>query len=320
LLVVGRDGQIHLHGDPAAPRLAVARVGSETSDRPAWIALVAEETVANPFGDVAFETTSSLAPRTETGAATVLTEHQLGVVAAGNLIVRHTDAGPDSFYNAVLEASGGAIQIDRETLVSTPGQLKQQLAALLGTRPDLLDAATREAIERDTAVREGASTEELIDALTDPANHDAEVIAGHLLGTHLGLKLTILKPDGTKSGYGTEEGRPIEIASATEDPGESHWVALVPEQRTVEQEAGQDESGDALADHTLAVKAERIEIGQWSPEEFTLSRQDQDTGPWRSATFCATVVIDGEEVAACVSVAAFTLDAELAAQLGVKMP
>jgi hypothetical protein len=45
----------------------------------------------------------------------------------------------------------------------------------------------------------------------------------------------------------------------------------------------------------------------------------QAEDPWRSATFCVEMEVDGQMQKACVSVAALILDTELAAQLGVAM-
>ncbi|HEV2636456.1 MAG TPA: hypothetical protein VGX23_14995 [Actinocrinis sp.] len=60
---------------------------------------------------------------------------------------------------------------------------------------------------------------------------------------------------------------------------------------------------------------------QWAPETHTLKAPDeaQTEDPWRSATFCVELEVDGQMQRACVSVAVLTLDAALAARLGVTM-
>jgi hypothetical protein len=330
LLAVGPHGRVRLHGDPAAPRLAVARLGSENADRPAWVALVPEQADARPFREAAVDNATSLASRIETGAVPDLTEHQRQTVASEKLTIGRTEAGADSLVHAVL-AAAGAVQIDPATLVHTPEQLKQRLAALLLERPDVLDAATREAIEQETAVSQGedrgSGVEGLIDALADPVNRDAEAIARHLIGAYLGVRLEVLAPDGTTSIHGPEAGRPIKIASTVDDLGESHWVALVPEPHTMEHDQAHDELGRASTDRTAdGVQDTQVEATLWDADTFV----NQQTGDevegdqWRSTSFCATIIVmtpEGpKEVAACVSVAVFTLHSELAEQLGVTMP
>jgi hypothetical protein len=289
VLSVDPHGQVRLHGDADAPRFAVGRLGGEDADRPGWVALTPEHLDAESFGDADVHTVSSLTPP-----------------------VPHTETGPDSLYHAVLDASGGAIQIDRDTLVSTPEELKNQLTAFLLDRPDVLDAATRDSIERTTGIPADAGVGELIDALADPASHDGEMVARHLIGGYLGRKLDIVEPDGTQHSYGT--GRPITIKSVADEHGESHWAALPLESRDLDLDLGREEDHGAST-----VEADRVEQAQWAASTHTLAEPDQVPveDPWRSATFCVTMMIDGVEQKACVSVAVLTLDAALAAELGV---
>lgn len=322
LLVVDPHGQVHLHGDPAAPRLAVARVGSESADRPGWAALVPAESSADSFDHVAVDTATSLTPRTEVGTAAAITEPQRAAVASGKLAVMPTEAGSESFYHAVLTASGGAIQIDRNTLVTTPADLRHQLASLVLDRPDVIDTAARQRIAQDLGIGEAPSNEELIDALADQSSRDGEAIASQLIGSYLGTELNIVGPDGAKSTYGT--GRPITIISVGSHQDASHWAALVPKPRTVGLGPGQGVKLESSHDEISGLQTapalgvdERVRPALWASESFTLRPPDkvQTEDPWRSTSFC--VEIDGET--ACVSVAVLTLDAELAARLGVTM-
>jgi hypothetical protein len=180
----------------------------------------------------------------------------------------------------------------------------------------VLDPATRESIEQETGIRAGAGVDELVDALNDPASHEGEVVARHLIGKYLGTELKVGESDGTEHTYGT--GRPLEVKSAPDEFGETRWTApQALESRNLDLDLGHDE------DHSLAaVEAERVEQAQWAPESFDLKAPDevQAEDPWRSATFCVEMEVDGQMQKACVSVAVLTLDAELAAQLGVAMP
>jgi hypothetical protein len=289
VLSVDEGGQVRLHGDPDAPRIAIGRVGSDGSD---WVALTPGHDEAQPFAHTPVDSVTSL------GSS-----------------IPHTETGEDSFYRAVLDAAGGTIQIDRDTQVSTPAELKSQLATLVLDRSDVLDPATRDAIERETGIRADAGVDELVDALNDPTSHEGEVVARHVIGKYLGTELKVEEPDGTGHSYGS--GRPLEIKSVTDDDGESRWtVPAALESRTLDLGPGREE------DHGLStVEAERVEPTRWAPESFELKAPDevQVEDPWRSATFCAEVEIDGVLQKACVDVAVLTLDAELAAQLGVPL-
>jgi hypothetical protein len=289
ILSVDPYGRVRLHGDPAAPRLAVGRLGPDSSD---WFALTPEHDDARPFADAPFDTVTSLAspiPRIETGK--------------------------DSFYHAVLDASGGAIQIDRDTLVSTPADLKARLTTLLLDRPDVLGAAARKSIERKAGIGAHAGVDELTGALADPESHEGEVVASHLIGGYLGARLKVVEPDGSEHTYGT--GRPLEIKSVTDENGESRWTApLALKSRNPDLDPRHDE------DSAASVESERVGQAQWAPDSFDLKAPEevQDEDPWRSATFCVEMEIDGEMQKACVNVAVLTLDAALAAQLGVATP
>jgi hypothetical protein len=291
VLSVDPGGQVRLHGDPDAPRLAVARPVTDT-DRNGWVALTPEHMDAELFRDAAVDTVTSLKSS-----------------------IPHTETGADSFYHAVLDASGGAIQIDRDTQVSTPAELKARLTTFLLDRPDVLDTATRESIERETGISAGAGVDQLIDALADPAGHEGEVVARHLIGGYLGKELKVVEPDGSEHTYGT--GRPLTINSVTDEHGESRWAALPFEPRDLDLDLGHAEDGGLST-----VQAERVGQTQWTPESFDLKAPDevQAEDPWRSASFCVEIEVDGQMQKACVSVAVLTLDAELAAQLGVAMP
>jgi hypothetical protein len=291
ILSVDPHGQVRLHGDPDAPRLAVGRVGADSSD---WFALTPEHDAARSFADAPVDTVTSLTssmPRAE--------------------------SGEDSFYHAVLDASGGAVQIDRDTLVTTPAELKAQLTTMLLDRPDVLDAATRESIEREAGIDAHAGADELVDALADPDSREGEVVARHLIGSYLGKELKVVEPDGTEHTYGT--GRPLEIKTVEDELGGSRWTASPSlGSRDLDLDPGRHEQEDSRS----AVEAERVGQAPWAPDGFDLKAPDEvEAGdPWRSASFCAEVEIDGEMQKACVSVAVLTLDAELAAQLGVAMP
>jgi hypothetical protein len=332
VLVVGSDGEVHLHGKPDSPRLALARVASSSAERERsqWAALVPEDAGVEPFREVVPDTVTSPARRIEAGSTADLTEQQLGIIASRGLTVGGVQAGPHSIYHAVLDASGGAIQIDRQTLVTNAAQLKAQLTSLTLNRPDLLGATTRQQIERDAALGEHTNTEVLIDALADPANHQGEMITGHLIGNYLGVELTVLGSDGIQRTYGT--GRPITIATAADVHTGNQWAALTPTGPIVELDSSQDidsESGRrdvgakvaSTKAAVAAVEAELVKNALWQPETFKLRATGQDqTDPWRSATFCTTIVVDGVPTRACVSVAVFTLNTELATRLGVAMP
>jgi hypothetical protein len=184
----------------------------------------------------------------------------------------------------VLDASGRAIQIDRDTVVTTPAQLKEQLTTLLLDRPDVLDAAVRISIERETGIDTGTGVEELIDALNGPTGQSGELAARHLIGSYLGRRLTLVEPDGTEHTYGT--GRPIVITVDVDEHGHDRWSAL-------------------------AVDTERVERAPWTPQDYNLKEPDQPQveGPWRSANFCVEMEIDGVMQRACVSVAALIVEA-----------
>jgi hypothetical protein len=290
VLSVDPGGQVHLHGDLDAPRLAVARPVTDTG-RNGWVALTPEHVDAEPFRDAAADTVTSLTSS-----------------------IPHTETDAGSFYQAVLDASGGAIHIDRDTQVSAPAELVQRLTAFLLDRPDVLDTATRESIERETGISARAGVDQLIDVLNDPASHGGEVVARHLIGSYLGTELKVVEPDGSEHTYGT--GRPLTVDSVTNEHGESRWAPLPLESRNLDLDLGHDEDGGLSA-----MQAERVGQTQWAPESFDLKAPDeaQTEDPWRSASFCVEMEVDGQMQKACVSVAVLTLDAELAAQLGVEM-
>jgi hypothetical protein len=332
-LVVGPDGRTHLHGELDSPRLAVARLGSDSAAPPHWGALVPDEAHPEAFDAATADTVTSLGRRAESGPAAGLTERQRETAASARLDIGPARTGPDALYHAVLDASGDAVQIDRDTLVNTPAELRSRLTGLLLTRPDLLDEAARRAIGRETALGDHPNDEELLSALTDPADRDAEVIARHLVGTYFGLELRVVEPDGTRSTYGT--GRPVTVAHTAEEHG-NLWAALTPEPRTAERdlargvgpEADRDprlpEITDAPLDQAGVSSTETERLGQapWAPDTFAvqLPGETHPQSPWRSATFCAEVEVDGVMQKACVDVAVLTLDAELAARLGVPLP
>jgi Inositol polyphosphate kinase len=297
VLAVDPRGQVRLHGDSSAPRLAVGRLGAEDTELHGWVALTPEHAGAESFDDAAVHAASSLTPP-----------------------ISHieTETGADSFYHAVLDASGGAIQIDRDTLVSTPAELKQQLTSFLLERPDVLDADTRQSIERTTGIGADEGVGKLIDALADPTGRAGEEVARHLIGGYLGRKLTVVEPDGSAHSYGS--GRPVTVKSVAQDEGESRWAALPLESRNLDLDPGHDLGQDE--DHGAStVRAERVEQAQWAPSTHTLKAPDEVAAedPWRSATFCVVMMVDGVPQKACVSVAVLTLDAALAAELGVAM-
>jgi hypothetical protein len=291
VLDVDHNGQVRLHGDSGAPQFAVGRLGSDDAAKSSsWVAFTHEHAEAEPYSDAAVHTASSLTAR-----------------------IPHTATDEDSFYHAVLDASGGAIQIDRDTLVNTPAGLKQQLPKLVLDRPDLLDTDTRESIERETGIGANEGLDKLLDALADPTSHTGEMVARHVIGSYLGKELSV-EHDGARADYGS--GHPIKIHSVVDDRGESRWEALPLESHNLEPDLGHDQQ-----DSRAAVQAERVGQSQWTPQDYDLKAPDeiQQDDPWRSASFCATVMVDGVETRACVSVTMLTLDAALAAELGVAM-
>jgi hypothetical protein len=325
VLVVDGRGHVHLHGDRDAPRIALAYAGSEQTGRRDWFAFVPADARAGvaAFREVAVDRATSLTVSTwwtstepDIGG---LTERQVAVAESDGLVVRATEAGADSFYRAVLAASGGAIQADRDSLVSTPAQLRETLAAFVLERPDLLAPVTRKQIEQESPLDERGVEEIAVDSLTGPASAGSDVLARHLIGDYLGFEVKIVGADGSVESYGA--GRTITIAHVIDDQGQ-RWAALVPEPRTVAREAGQDvdEAGRGRisggeADHNAsAVELGRLAAPSWSTEEFGLQTvaQERPEREWRSASFCAE--IDGQR--ACVSVALLTLDAESATRLG----
>lgn len=290
VLSVDPHGQVRQHGDPEATRIAVGRVEGKDGEPSGWVGLRPDHADAQPFHDADVHSKSSLTSRDS-----------------------HAADSEDSFYHAVLEASGGAMHIDRDTLVSTPDELKQQLSKLVLDRPDLLDKPTRESIEQETGIGAHEGVDKLIDALNHPTSHTGEAVARHVIGSHLGKKLDVVEHDGAEKSYGT--GRPIKITSTTDEHGVNHWAAAPRESHNLEADSSHDQDSGA------AVRDERVGHTQWAPEDYSLKASDeaQEEDPWRSATYCATVVVDGVAQKACVSVAVLTLDAELAAQLGVAM-
>ena len=301
VLEVDPRGQVRLHGDPTDDTIAVGRLGSGDTERPGWFAYRSEHEDAEPFGDLQPHSTTSLTARPP-----------------------RTESGTEDFYHAVLDASGGAVQIDRDTLVDTPAELKQQLTTFLLERPDVLDPATRAAIEHETGIGAHAGVDELIDALNDPESHNGEVVARHLIGSYLNTHLRVVEPDGSEHTYGS--GRPITVESVEDRDGEGRWAAPTLESRDLDlgHDLDLDHGQEARDGAATAVTAddERVAQAQWAPESFNLKAPDevQAEDPWRSSKFCIEMEIDGEMQKACVSVAVLTLDAELAAELGVAMP
>ena len=290
VLTVDPRGQVRLHGDPDAERIALGRLSSPGTDAPGWVALTPGHSAAESFGDV--------------------TPHgEISFTAP----IPHTVSDADSFYRAVLDASGGALHIDRDTVVNTPEELRQQLTAFLLDRPDLLDTATREAIERETGIGKDAGVEELIDHLADPTSHAGKVIARHVIGSYLGRELDVVESDGSRHGYGS--GLPISITETRTEEGQSHWSALPLVSRDLD--PGSSHGGLEADD-----EAEQVAQSLWAAEAYQLKAPEEAEveDPWRSATFCVEMEIDGQMQKACVSVAVLTLDEALAAELGVPLP
>jgi hypothetical protein len=305
LLEISPDGHTRLHGQPHHPRLAVARLETTATGQPAWAALAPEhDNDPEPFNQVAADTTTTLQPHTQTPtviAMAELTGQQLQTTAARNLTPGPARTGPGAFHHALIDAAGGALHLDRDTLATTPAHLAQHLTALLLDRPDLLDHTTRQTIERETGL---ASTEALTDALTDSTHPDHQTIARHLTATYLGLEIELIGGDGTHTTFGT--GRPITLVTHTDETGETGWSALTPTTRTTQ--TGPDANEHS---HTVEqVEAERIPTTAWQPETFTLQEPDtlHTQDPWRSASFCTEIEINGQLTRACVSVATLTLD------------
>ena len=139
------------------------------------------------------------------------------------------------------------------------------------------------------------------------------VFARHVIGSYLGRELDVIESDGSRHGYG--RGLPISITETRTEEGQSHWSALPLVSRDLD--PGSSHGGLEADD-----EAEQVAQSLWAAEAYQLKAPEEAEveDPWRSATFCVEMEIDGQMQKACVSVAVLTLDEALAAELGVPLP
>jgi hypothetical protein len=299
LLVLEPDGRVRGHGDPAHRRLVLARTNPGPASAPGWAAVVPQtrEQESEPFADVTIDVASRPAEHIEAGQPAVLNDHQQQAANEEALQIEPTQVGTDSIYSAVLAAAGGGILIDRDTYIDTSAQLRQTLARLVRERPDLLDSATWQQIQQNA--EEDLNTEQIIDALIDPAGQDTDQYARHLVGPYLGIELRVIEPDGATHIHGT--GRPITIAPTTSQHGHTHWAALVPP--TWHEPLHQTQ----LPGLPQLPAFDQPITTRWNPDHYKLQQPgtSETEDPWRNSTFC---VKNEDGVLACVSVSVITIN------------
>ncbi|WP_290118260.1 hypothetical protein [Actinomadura sp. DC4] len=286
--VLEPDGRVRAY-EPAGGGRADDLVLARASGSSGWAALMPEPG-ARP-AEVGADETTRFTAGVPTGEMAVLSGGQQH--AQGRLTVQPTEAGANSFYSALLAASGGGVMLGRETFVDTPSGLREGLARLVRNRPDVLSEENLQAIGQSV----GAETvigEHIVAALTDPAAGNIDEIARHLVGPYLGVELSVLEHDGEIRTYG--HGRPVTLAP-TGDAADPHWAALVPGRPPA---ALQGLPGLPGLPALPGIDEPLREV-RWSRDHFKNvgpgAQEAED--PWRNSTFCLT---DAAGAINCVSV------------------
>ncbi|MEV0405349.1 hypothetical protein [Actinoallomurus sp. NPDC050550] len=302
VLVLGTDKRVRGYGNPAAPRLLLARTDATPAGWATLTPLTTEPAAQHtePFTRIEPDIHVGPTDLAPANAPAELNGPQQQTAEQNDLRIQPTPDGDLS--SAILTAAGGILLIDRDTYLTTPTDLPETLAGLIDERRDLLDTAPLEQISQ--TIGEPAGIDHIIDVLSDPTAHTEPYIR-HLSGRYFGYELRVIEPDGTITTHGT--GQPITIAPTTGPTGTVHWAALTP--------ADSPTTGHSPAtDRSLAT--DQPPITGWNPDRYT--RQQPGTPAqadehWRSSSVCATVTTTNEQgeqvqVRACVSVAVITLD------------
>ncbi|HXA57670.1 MAG TPA: hypothetical protein VNW94_00765, partial [Streptosporangiaceae bacterium] len=300
LLVVGTDGRVRAYGEPAAPRLVLARTTPSPATPAGWVALApgtagTPRQHTEPFARIRIDIqiqptqTALVAPAS---APAVLNGPQQQTADEHGLRV---EPAPDDIYSAVLAAAGHALLIDRDTFITTGPELRDALPGLVRERPDLLDPATMQQISDAIGGRPDLSVDDIIGALTGPATPHTDQYARYLIGSYLG-ELRVIDPvDGAITTHGT--GQPITIAPTTGHNGSTHWAALTHPQPTTPDLSGLPGLPDLV---------DRPPTQDWDPDHYTLQQPGtaERDAPWRNSTFCSE---DENGNLTCVSVTVITL-------------
>ena len=283
LLVLEPDGQVRGYGDRSKPRLVLARADTGMTGR-AWASVRSNKsgTDARTFDDIIADTAISLPvtkPVTEHGGtpATLIKGQQEWADRKG-LQVQPTRAGRDSIYSAILAAAGGVLHLDAETVVHSAEGLRRGLAGLVRARPDVLESGDPEEVVKG-----------LITATLDDTR--ARIVAAR----YLGIKITTRESDVRDLTYG--RGHEIHIAPAQEKEGQGHWAALTPRPNPLRYADTFNKPRTATADLPTTSRPN-------DEREYRIdTRGNRQPDGWTQASQCATILVNGKWVDACVSVA-----------------
>src|SRR5690606_2662027 len=143
---------------------------------------------------------------------------------------RHTDgqdsavlgtaSGRDAFYAAVLAAVGGGLVVERDHYVSTPEQLRAELARLVTERPDVLTPGAMRRIAQATGI---TGTQEISRALQE-GSRGTDIMGPLLAGPYLGVEAHLLGDE--KSSTAGAAGRRVVLVREETEQGAVRWTAL----------------------------------------------------------------------------------------------